>query len=53
MKEEKEKGAQHELLGLFIAEQLKRAHLNILEMCDEIDMGPNTYEGLKGGSINI
>lgn len=48
----KEKKVEHLLLGYFIAEQLKRAHLNILVMCDEIDMGPNTYEALKGGSIN-
>ena len=53
MEEEKEKKALHPLLGLFIAEELKRAHLNILEMCDDIDMGPTTYEALKKGSIKI
>lgn len=42
----------HYLLGLFIAEQLKRAGVNINSMCKETHMGPATYELIKGASIS-
>lgn len=41
----------HYTLGLFIAEQLKRAKVNITAMCKEIGMGIDTYEKLKRVTI--
>lgn len=43
----------HYALGNFIAEQLKRAKVNIRTMCKEIGMGIDTYEKLKRATIRI
>lgn len=44
---------RHEVLGLLIEEELRRAGVNIVAMCDEMHMGHTTYSDLKGALISI
>ncbi|MEY8688198.1 hypothetical protein AB9N12_19440 [Bacteroides sp. AN502(2024)] len=39
----------HYALGLFIAEQLKRAKIDVKSMCKELHMSLDTYEQVKRG----
>ncbi len=43
----------HYALGLFIAEQLKRARIDVKSMCREIHMSLDTYEQVKGGRDKV
>ena len=38
----------HPKLGEFIEKVLKVAHVSLSKMCQEIHMGPATYQGKKG-----
>jgi hypothetical protein len=46
------KKIMHQALGLFIEEELRRAGVKIMEMCEAINMGHSTYAELKGASIS-
>lgn len=41
---------RHEALGILIEEELRRAKVNIMAMCDELHMGHTTCSDLRGGS---
>ncbi len=44
---------RHEALGILIEEELRRAKVNIMAMCDELHMGHTTCSDLRGALINI
>ena len=41
----------HPKLGEFIEKVLKVAHVNLSKMCQEIHMGPATYQKVKKGKL--
>ena len=44
---------RHEALGILIEEELRRAKVNIMAMCDELHMEHTTCSDLRGALINI
>lgn len=44
---------RHEALGILIEEELRRAKVNIMAMCDGLHMGHTTCSDLRGALINI
>ena len=43
----------HPKLGEFIEKVLKVAHVNLSKMCQEIHMGPATYQKVKKGKKKL
>ena len=43
----------HPKLGEFIEKVLKVAHVNLSKMCQEIHMGPASYQKVKKGKKNL